>query len=116
LPFLSNLLACQPDQPCETANEFGLVRQVPYGRHPVRVFRFGLRLVGNEQAAEHLIGEVFLDVWSQAGKFEGRSAISTWGAFRDVKIPDNTVKTRLVYARYKLAELLKAVGVGRGRP
>ena len=52
--------------------------QVLYGRHHVRVFRFGLRLVRDEQAAEDLISEVFLDVWRQAGKFEGRSAVSTW--------------------------------------
>lgn len=41
------------------------------GGHHVRVFRFGLRLVRDEQVAENLIGEVFLDVWRQAGKFEG---------------------------------------------
>ena len=52
--------------------------QVLYGRHHVRVFRFGLRLVRNEQVAEYLISEVFLDVWRQAGKFDGRSAVSTW--------------------------------------
>ena len=52
--------------------------QVLYGRHHVRVFRFGLRLVRDEQVAEDLISEVFLDVWRQAGKFEGRSAVSTW--------------------------------------
>ena len=28
--------------------------------------------------AEDLISEVFLDVWRQAGRFEGRSAVSTW--------------------------------------
>ena len=33
-----------------------------------------------------------------------------------VGIPENTVKTRLFYARKKLAELLKAVGVERGWP
>jgi RNA polymerase sigma-70 factor (ECF subfamily) len=55
-----------------------LAMQVLYGRHHVRVFRFGLRLVRNEQIAEDLISEVFLDVWRQAGKFEGRSAVSTW--------------------------------------
>jgi RNA polymerase sigma-70 factor, ECF subfamily len=55
-----------------------LAMQVLYGRHHVRVFRFGLRLVRNEQVAEDLISEVFLDVWRQAGKFEGRSAVSTW--------------------------------------
>jgi RNA polymerase sigma-70 factor, ECF subfamily len=42
------------------------------------VFCFGLRLVRNKQVAEDLISEVFLDVWRQAGKFEGRSAVSTW--------------------------------------
>ena len=36
------------------------------------------RLVRNEATAEDLISEVFLDVWRQAGKFEGRSAASTW--------------------------------------
>ena len=52
--------------------------QVLYGRHHVRVFRFGLRVVRDEQVAEDLISEVFLDVWRQAGKFEGRSAVTTW--------------------------------------
>src|SRR5947209_17590791 len=52
--------------------------QVLYGRHHVRVYRFGWRLVRNEQTAENLISEVFLHVWRQAGKFEGRSAVSTW--------------------------------------
>ena len=32
----------------------------------------------NEATAEDLISDVFLDVWRQAGKFEGRSAVSTW--------------------------------------
>jgi len=164
---------------------------VLYGRHHVRVFRFGLRLVRNEEIAEDLISEVFLDVWRQAGKFEGRSAVSTWllgitrfkalSAMRRRKdaelddetaatiadlsddpevtvqkkdtgkalracltslspehreivdlvyyheksveevaeivgIPANTVKTRLFYARKKLAGLLQAVGVERGWP
>jgi len=55
-----------------------LAMQVLYARHHVKVFRFVLRLVRNEAAAEDLISEVFLDVWRQAGKFEGRSAASTW--------------------------------------
>ena len=168
-----------------------LAMQVLYGRHHVSVFRFGLRLVRDEQVAEDLISEVFLDVWRQAGKFEGRSAVSTWllaitrfkalsalrrrndvelddeaaGAIEDasdnpevavqkkdtgevlrkclmalspehreivdlvyyheksveevgeiVGIPENTVKTRLFYARKKLAELLKVAGVERGWP
>ena len=44
----------------------------------MRVYRFVLRLVGNQAAAEDLISEVFLDVWRQADRFEGRSAVSTW--------------------------------------
>jgi RNA polymerase sigma-70 factor (ECF subfamily) len=165
--------------------------QVLFARHHVRVFRFVLRLVRNEASAEDLISEVFLDVWRQAGKFEGRAAVSTWllaiarfkaltvlrrrpeqeldedtaEAIEDtedtpdvtlekkdksalirkcltglsaehreiidlvyyheksveevaeiVGIPENTVKTRMFYARKKLAELLKAQGIERGWP
>ena len=159
-----------------------LAMQVLYARHHVRVYRFVLRLVGNPTVAEDLISDVFLDVWRQAGKFEARSAASTWllaiarfkalsalrrrpdeeldeeaaGAIEDpsddpgttlekkdkgaiirkclvglsadhreiidlvyyheksveevaeiVGIPENTVKTRMFYARKRLAELLK---------
>ena len=52
--------------------------QVLYARHHVRVFRFVVRLVRDESTAEDLISEVFLDVWRQAGRFEGRSAVTTW--------------------------------------
>src|SRR3982751_1893161 len=55
-----------------------LAMQVLFARHHVRVFRFVLRLVRDESVAEDLISEVFLDVWRQAGSFEGRSAVSTW--------------------------------------
>jgi len=55
-----------------------LAMQVLFARHHVRVYRFVLRLVRNEATAEDLISDVFLDVWRQAGKFEGRSAVSTW--------------------------------------
>jgi len=165
--------------------------QVLFARHHVRVFRFVLRLVRDESRAEDLISEVFLDVWRQAGKFEGRSAVSTWllaiarfkalsalrrrtdaeldeetaEAIEDtsddpevslekkdksavirkclvhlsaehreiidlvyyheksveevaaiVGIPENTVKTRMFYARKRLADLLKAAGIERGWP
>jgi RNA polymerase sigma-70 factor (ECF subfamily) len=168
-----------------------LAMQVLYARHHVRVFRFVLRLVRNEATAEDLISEVFLDVWKQAGRFEGRSAVSTWllsiarfkalsalrrrpeellddeqaEAIEDesddpeiaaqkrdksealqrclkqlspehrevidlvyyheksveevatiIGIPEATVKTRMFYARKKMAELLKAAGVDRGWP
>jgi RNA polymerase sigma-70 factor, ECF subfamily len=55
-----------------------LAMQVLFARHHVKVYRFVLRLVRNESSAEDLISEVFFDVWRQAGKFEGRSAVSTW--------------------------------------
>jgi RNA polymerase sigma-70 factor (ECF subfamily) len=56
----------------------GLAMQVLFARHQVRVYRFVLRFVGNRAVAEDLISEVFLDVWRQADRFEGRSAVSTW--------------------------------------
>jgi RNA polymerase sigma-70 factor, ECF subfamily len=168
-----------------------LAMQVLFARHHVRVYRFVLRLVGNPSVAEDLISDVFLDVWRQADRFEGRSAVSTWmlaiarfkalsalrkrpdeelddeaaEAIEDVSdnpevalqkkdksavlrqcleklspehkeiidlvyyheksveevaeivgIPENTVKTRMFYARKKLAELLQAAGVERGWP
>jgi RNA polymerase sigma-70 factor, ECF subfamily len=55
-----------------------LAMEVLFARHQVRVYRFLLRFVGNAAAAEDLIGDVFLDVWRQADRFEGRSAVSTW--------------------------------------
>jgi RNA polymerase sigma-70 factor (ECF subfamily) len=55
-----------------------LAMQALYARHHLRLYRFVLRLLRNEAAAEDVTSEVFLDVWRQAGKFEGRSAASTW--------------------------------------
>jgi RNA polymerase sigma-70 factor (ECF subfamily) len=47
-------------------------------RHNVRVFRFLLRMVGNDATAEDLVTEVFLDVWRNASRFEKRSQVATW--------------------------------------
>src|ERR1700756_5076574 len=163
-----------------------LAMQVLFARHHVRVYRFVLRLLGNPTVAQDLISDVFLDVWRQADRFEGRSAVSTWllaiarfkalsalrkkpdeeldeetaEAIEDtsddpevalekkdksavlrqcleklspehreiidlvyyheksvdevaqiVGIPENTVKTRMFYARKKLSEMLKAAGM-----
>src|SRR5215475_6180029 len=60
------------------ANGNRLAMQVLYARYHVRVFRFVVRLVRDEATAEDVISEVFLDVWRQAGRFEGRSTVSTW--------------------------------------
>jgi RNA polymerase sigma-70 factor, ECF subfamily len=173
------------------ANGDRLAMQVLYARHHVRVFRFVIRIVRDESTAEDLISDVFLDVWRQAGRFQGRSSVSTWmlamarfkalSALRRrpdeefdedstvgiedgsddphtslekkdksalikrclaglsaqhreiidlvyyhdksveevaaiVGIPENTVKTRMFYARKRLFELLKAEGIERGWP
>ena len=196
-----NLEPGSRDAPMQTTTDEALVEriaggdrlamQVLYARHHVRVYRFILRLVRNEATAEDVMSEVFLDVWRQAGRFEGRSQVSTWmlsiarfkalsllrhrsdaeldeetaEAIEDtsddpavalqkkesgevlrrcltqlsaehreiidlvyyheksveevaeiVGIPEGTVKTRMFYARKKLAELLAAQGVERGFP
>jgi RNA polymerase sigma-70 factor (ECF subfamily) len=49
-----------------------------YARHNVRVYRFIVRLVADTARAEDLVSDVFLDVWCEAGRFEGRSQVSTW--------------------------------------
>jgi RNA polymerase sigma-70 factor, ECF subfamily len=55
-----------------------LAMQVLFARHRTNVYRWLFRLVGNETVAEDLLSDVFFDVWQQAGRFEGRSAVSTW--------------------------------------
>lgn len=52
--------------------------QALYGRHHLRVYRFLLRIVRNESAAEDLMSDVFVEVWQQAGRFEERAAVTTW--------------------------------------
>lgn len=69
-----------------------LAMRTLYGRHNVRMYRFVLRLVGDESKAEDIVSEVFFDVWRQAGRFEGRSQVSTW---------------MLAIARYKAISLLR---------
>jgi RNA polymerase sigma-70 factor (ECF subfamily) len=184
-----------------TAEDAELVRRIAAGdvaalraliaAHQTRVFRFAMRLVGSAAVAEEVTNEVFLEVWRNAGKFEGASAPGTWilsiahhravsrlrkrreeswdedaaGALPDsaddpevavqkadkgailrlcldklsaehkavidlvyyhelsvnevsevLKIPENTVKTRMFYARKRLSELLKNAGIDRGWP
>ncbi len=49
-----------------------------FSRHHATVYRFLMRRLRVEATAEDLTNEVFLEVWRNAGKFEGRSAVSTW--------------------------------------
>src|SRR5262245_6502322 len=55
-----------------------LAMEILYARHHVRVYRFVLRLVNEAATAEDVTSDVFLDVWKHAGRFEGRSQVSTW--------------------------------------
>ncbi len=52
--------------------------RVLFGRHHLRVFRFVARIVRNEETAEDLLNEVFLDVWRGARGFQARSQVTTW--------------------------------------
>ncbi len=52
--------------------------RILFARHRVRIYRFLLRLIRDESTAEDLVNEVFLDVWRLAGRFAGRSSVSTW--------------------------------------
>jgi RNA polymerase sigma-70 factor, ECF subfamily len=49
-----------------------------FSNHHVAVFRFVLRRLRDRALAEDVTSEVFLDVWRNAGRFEGRSTVSTW--------------------------------------
>jgi RNA polymerase sigma-70 factor, ECF subfamily len=49
-----------------------------FQRHKARVYRFILRLLGDAATADDLTSDVFLTVWRDAHKFQGRAAVSTW--------------------------------------
>ncbi len=80
--------AAGPGVEAADAADETLIRQIARGdkvamrtlfvRHQLRVYRFAHRIAGNRSAAEDVVTEVFLDVWKNAGRFEGRSTVSTW--------------------------------------
>jgi RNA polymerase sigma-70 factor, ECF subfamily len=55
-----------------------LAMQALFARHRTSIYRWLLHFVSSEALAEDLLSEVFLDVWRQADRFEGRSSVSTW--------------------------------------
>jgi RNA polymerase sigma-70 factor, ECF subfamily len=59
------------------AGDKGAIR-ILFARHNVRLFRFLLPFVRVRSVAEDLVSEVFLDVWRQPGRFQGRSEATTW--------------------------------------
>jgi RNA polymerase sigma-70 factor (ECF subfamily) len=81
---MSSKAAAEP----ETSSDEVLVRRIAGGdqyamrmlfcRHRIPLYRWILRLVGDEDLAEDLLSEVFLDVWRQAASFEARASVSTW--------------------------------------
>jgi len=55
-----------------------LAMRALFGRHQLRVYRFALRIVRDGALAEDVVSEVFIDAWQHAGRYEGRSTVSTW--------------------------------------
>jgi RNA polymerase sigma-70 factor (ECF subfamily) len=59
------------------AGDHGAMR-VFYTRHYDKVFRLALRIVRCRHTAEDVAGDVFLEVWRNAGRFERQSEVWTW--------------------------------------
>ena len=55
-----------------------LAMRTLFARHRLAIYRWLLRLVGDETLADDLLSDVFLDVWRKAASFERRSSVSTW--------------------------------------
>jgi RNA polymerase sigma-70 factor (ECF subfamily) len=49
-----------------------------YRRHAHRIYRFALARTSDEIAAQDVLGETMLKVWSEAGRFRAQSRPSTW--------------------------------------
>jgi RNA polymerase sigma-70 factor, ECF subfamily len=49
-----------------------------FARYRMPLYRWLLRIAGDNALAEDLLSEVFIDVWRQASSFKGRSSVSTW--------------------------------------
>jgi len=49
-----------------------------YREYGPRVFRFAVRMIRDETRAEEVTNDVMVEIWKSAGKFQGRSAVSTW--------------------------------------
>ena len=92
--------------------------QALFLRHRVRVYRFIARMTKDAPAAADLTSEVFLEVWRQSARFEGRSTVSTWmlaiGRYK-------ALSARQRHRDVQLDEMeVEATGLGRrsrsGRP
>ena len=61
---------------CQNGEMEGL--ETLYGVYAERVFRTCFRILGDQAAAEDQTHEVFLRLFGQIGRFDGRSRFSTW--------------------------------------
>ncbi len=86
-PAISTAASNRPP-PVQATTDQALIRLIAKGdldamrllfaRHHLRVFRFVTRIVKNQETAEDLLNEVFLDVWRGARGFQARSQVTTW--------------------------------------
>lgn len=49
-----------------------------YQRHNRSLFAFLVRLLRDREMAEEVMSETMLEIWRQAGRFEGKSSVTTW--------------------------------------
>ncbi len=73
---------------CEAATDRQLLRRVAQGdeealgilyqRHSRSLYNYLLRLIHEPALAEDLLQEVFVAAWQGAGRFRGRSKVTTW--------------------------------------
>ena len=49
-----------------------------YQRHNRSLFAFLVKMVRDRELAEEVLSETMLDIWRQAGRFEGKSSVTTW--------------------------------------
>src|SRR5438132_14130925 len=71
----------------ETSSDEMLIRRIAegdqvavrtlFGRHRVRLYRWLLRVVGDETVAADLVSAVFVDVGRQAAALQARQSVST---------------------------------------
>lgn len=52
--------------------------QALFARHNLALFRFLNCMLRNQAVAEELVNETYMEIWRSAGKFEGRSRVSSW--------------------------------------
>ena len=48
------------------------------GRHQPKLYGFLLQILGSHEDTEEAVQDVFLRVWQQADRFEGRASFATW--------------------------------------